>query len=45
MSHDDDSTLPPALLAMEDGSVFRGFGFGAAGDGAGEIVFNTAITG
>jgi carbamoyl-phosphate synthase small subunit len=30
---------------MEDGSVFRGFGFGAAGDGAGEIVFNTAITG
>ena len=30
---------------MEDGSVFRGFGFGAAGDGAGEVVFNTAITG
>src|SRR3982750_3027244 len=30
---------------MEDGSVFRGFGFGAAGDGGGEIVFNTAITG
>ena len=44
MSHNDDS-LPPALLAMEDGSVYRGFGFGAAGDGAGEIVFNTAITG
>src|SRR3954452_6612933 len=39
------SPLPPALLAMEDGSVFRGFGFGAAGDGGGEIVFNTAITG
>src|SRR5689334_25305356 len=30
---------------MEDGSVYRGLGFGAAGDGAGEIVFNTAITG
>src|SRR5437764_14233110 len=30
---------------MEDGSVFRGFGFGAPGEGGGEIVFNTAITG
>jgi carbamoyl-phosphate synthase small subunit len=41
--------LPPALLAMEDGTVYRGFGFGAADTGevtgAGEIVFNTAITG
>jgi carbamoyl-phosphate synthase small subunit len=38
--------LPPALLAMEDGTVYRGFGFGAAdASGAGEIVFNTAITG
>jgi len=37
--------LPPALLAMEDGTVYRGKGFGAAADGAGEIVFNTAITG
>jgi carbamoyl-phosphate synthase small subunit len=35
----------PALLAMEDGTVYRGTGFGAAADGAGEIVFNTAITG
>ncbi|HVR63731.1 MAG TPA: glutamine-hydrolyzing carbamoyl-phosphate synthase small subunit [Polyangia bacterium] len=35
----------PALLAMEDGTVYRGMGFGAAADGAGEIVFNTAITG
>jgi carbamoyl-phosphate synthase small subunit len=39
------SSLPPALLAMEDGTIYRGFGFGAAEDGAGEIVFNTAITG
>jgi len=30
---------------MEDGTVYRGFGFGAAADNAGEIVFNTAITG
>jgi carbamoyl-phosphate synthase small subunit len=37
--------LVPALLAMEDGTVYRGFGFGAAPDNAGEIVFNTAITG
>jgi carbamoyl-phosphate synthase small subunit len=37
--------LPPALLAMEDGTIYRGFGFGADRDGAGEIVFNTAITG
>jgi len=35
----------PALLAMEDGTVYRGFGFGADVDSAGEIVFNTAITG
>ena len=41
----DTSLLPPALLAMEDGTVYRGYGFGADGDGAGEIVFNTAITG
>src|SRR3954447_5690323 len=37
--------MVPALLAMEDGTVYRGFGFGAAADNAGEIVFNTAITG
>ena len=41
----NDDELPPALLAMEDGTVYRGKGFGAAADGAGEIVFNTAITG
>ena len=37
--------MPPALLALEDGTVFRGLGFGAAADQAGELVFNTAITG
>ncbi len=35
----------PALLALEDGSVYRGLGFGAAVEQAGELVFNTAITG
>ena len=35
----------PAILAMEDGTVYRGLGFGAASENAGEIVFNTAITG
>jgi carbamoyl-phosphate synthase small subunit len=42
---DDRGALPPALLAMEDGTIYRGFGFGAEADNAGEIVFNTAITG
>jgi carbamoyl-phosphate synthase small subunit len=40
-----EKLFPPALLAMEDGTVYRGFGFGAAGEGGGEIVFHTAITG
>lgn len=35
----------PALLALEDGTIYRGWGFGADLDSAGEIVFNTAITG
>ena len=42
---DDAQNLPPALLALEDGSVYRGTAFGAAADQAGELVFNTAITG
>ena len=35
----------PALLVLEDGSVFRGAGFGACGETFGEAVFSTAITG
>ncbi len=42
---DDARNFSPALLALEDGSVYRGSAFGAAGDQAGELVFNTAITG
>jgi carbamoyl-phosphate synthase small subunit len=37
--------LAPALLALEDGSVYRGVGFGSGAEQAGELVFNTAITG
>jgi carbamoyl-phosphate synthase small subunit len=36
---------PPAVLALEDGSLFRGLSIGADGKSAGEVVFNTAITG
>ncbi len=34
-----------ALLALEDGTVFEGIAFGAPRDSAGEVVFNTSITG
>ena len=34
-----------AILALEDGTVFEGRGFGARADSVGEVVFNTAITG
>jgi carbamoyl-phosphate synthase small subunit len=37
--------LNPAILALEDGTVFEGRSFGALTDTAGEVVFNTAITG
>ena len=35
----------PALLALADGSIFRGASVGAIGLASGEVVFNTAITG
>jgi len=38
-------TLPPALLALADGTVFQGTSIGAEGATAGEVVFNTAMTG
>lgn len=34
-----------AVLALEDGSIFKGKGFGASGEVIGEIVFNTGMTG
>jgi carbamoyl-phosphate synthase small subunit len=38
-------TNKPAVLALEDGSVFRGIAFGADATIAGECVFNTSMTG
>ena len=35
----------PAALALEDGTVYTGTGFGAAGVQTGEAVFNTSMTG
>ena len=35
----------PALLALADGTVFRGFAIGAEGSTSGEVVFNTAMSG
>lgn len=38
-------SFSPALLALADGTVFRGYSIGAPGHTIGEVVFNTAITG
>ncbi|HWN06704.1 MAG TPA: glutamine-hydrolyzing carbamoyl-phosphate synthase small subunit [Steroidobacteraceae bacterium] len=38
-------TPTPAVLALEDGTVFRGISIGAPGVTTGEVVFNTAMTG
>ncbi len=35
----------PAILVLRDGTVFRGSSIGATGAAAGEVVFNTAMTG
>ena len=35
----------PALLALQDGTLFRGSSIGAEGTSVGEVVFNTAMTG
>lgn len=39
------SATPPALLVLEDGSVFSGIAIGAEGMSVGEVVFNTAMSG
>jgi carbamoyl-phosphate synthase small subunit len=39
------SDFPKAILALADGTVFRGIGIGAPGSSVGEVVFNTAMTG
>jgi carbamoyl-phosphate synthase small subunit len=38
-------TTKPAILALADGTVFRGISIGADGLSSGEVVFNTAMTG
>ena len=48
LSSSPTSLLPaftPALLALADGTVFRGRSIGATGQATAEVVFNTAITG
>jgi len=37
--------FPPAILALADGTVFLGNSIGATGSTAGEVVFNTSMTG
>ena len=37
--------MVPALLALEDGSVFHGESIGVSGTSVGEVVFNTSMTG
>ena len=39
------AALPPALLALADGTTFVGSSIGAPGRTVGEVVFNTALTG
>jgi len=39
------SSRAPAILVLKDGTLFRGTAVGASGITAGEVVFNTAITG
>ncbi|MEO1393224.1 MAG: glutamine-hydrolyzing carbamoyl-phosphate synthase small subunit [Cyanobacteria bacterium J06634_5] len=40
-----DPSAQPALLVLEDGSIYRGWSFGATGTTMGEVVFNTGMTG
>ncbi|MBL8055503.1 MAG: glutamine-hydrolyzing carbamoyl-phosphate synthase small subunit [Anaerolineales bacterium] len=45
MSMTDFPSGRPALLALADGSLWPGRAFGAQGERAGEVVFNTSLTG
>ena len=40
-----DHVSLPAVLALADGTIFRGQSIGAKGNTTGEVVFNTALTG
>ncbi|OGC04908.1 carbamoyl phosphate synthase small subunit [candidate division WOR-1 bacterium RIFOXYA12_FULL_43_27] len=37
--------MKKAILALEDGTIFSGWSFGAEGEKSGEVVFNTSLTG
>ncbi|MYD43097.1 MAG: glutamine-hydrolyzing carbamoyl-phosphate synthase small subunit [Gammaproteobacteria bacterium] len=39
------NAMPPALLALQDGTIFRGRSIGVHGQAVGEVVFNTSMTG
>ena len=39
------ASAQPALLVLADGTVYRGYSFGALGTTIGEVVFNTGMTG
>jgi len=41
----DTDLSTPAILALEDGSLFKGTSIGAEGVSVGEVVFNTSMTG
>jgi carbamoyl-phosphate synthase small subunit len=43
--YEEPDLTTPAVLALEDGTVFRGVSVGAKGNTTGEVVFNTAMTG
>ena len=40
-----DEPRATAVLVLQDGTVLEGFGIGAIGESAGEVCFNTAMTG
>src|SRR5215510_7033868 len=44
-THHSPAPMPAAKLALEDGTVFTGTSFGAAGEVDGEVCFNTSMTG
>ena len=39
------SSVLPAVLVLADGTIYRGYSFGATGTTIGEVVFNTGMTG
>ena len=41
----NSQTNREAILALADGTIFRGTAIGADGQSVGEVVFNTALTG